>query len=217
MPWARYCRPSRRSASVSMWGAAATSCLGLADRCSQRVGVHRLETRTCSKCWSIYLIHGGSISGTVRGRIAGWEPLPRGRASPPTDRVLRVLDFLSQRPHERFGVSELARRAELSKPTCLGIVTALDGCRLLDQGCTRQDVSAGAGPDHARPQGPGVDADQPGRAGRTAPAVDAIRHHGCTFRGGRRPDHAARAGRAARVRGWESRWGRAIRSRRRSG
>ncbi|MFZ0833835.1 MAG: helix-turn-helix domain-containing protein, partial [Mycobacterium sp.] len=48
-----------------------------------------------------------------------------GRASPPTDRVLRVLDFLSQRPHERFGVSELARRTALSKPTCLGIVSAL--------------------------------------------------------------------------------------------
>ena len=48
-----------------------------------------------------------------------------GRASPPTDRVLRILEFLSQHPQERFGVSELARRAELSKPTCLGIVSAL--------------------------------------------------------------------------------------------
>lgn len=48
-----------------------------------------------------------------------------GRASPPTDRAVRVLDFLSQHPQERFGVSELARRVELSKPTCLGIVTTL--------------------------------------------------------------------------------------------
>ncbi len=48
-----------------------------------------------------------------------------GRASPPTDRVLRILEFLSQHPRERFGVSELARRAEISKPTCLGIVAAL--------------------------------------------------------------------------------------------
>ncbi|HUO40464.1 MAG TPA: helix-turn-helix domain-containing protein [Mycobacterium sp.] len=48
-----------------------------------------------------------------------------GRASPPTVRVVRVLDFLARHPHERFGVSELARRIELSKPTCLGIVMSL--------------------------------------------------------------------------------------------
>jgi DNA-binding IclR family transcriptional regulator len=48
-----------------------------------------------------------------------------GRASPPTERVVRVLEFLAGRPEERFGVSELARRLELSKPTCLGIVTSL--------------------------------------------------------------------------------------------
>jgi DNA-binding IclR family transcriptional regulator len=48
-----------------------------------------------------------------------------GRTSPPTDRVVAVLDFLAQHPHERFGLSELARRLGLSKPTCLGIVGAL--------------------------------------------------------------------------------------------
>ena len=48
-----------------------------------------------------------------------------GRASPPTDRVVAILDFLAGRPDERFGVSELARRVGLSKPTCLGIVTSL--------------------------------------------------------------------------------------------
>lgn len=54
------------------------------------------------------------------------EPVPRsGRSSPPTDRVVGILDFLAGRPTERFGVSELARRVGLSKPTCLGIVTAL--------------------------------------------------------------------------------------------
>lgn len=47
------------------------------------------------------------------------------RQSPPTARVVRVLDFLSRNPHDRFGVSELARRVEMSKPTCLGIVTTL--------------------------------------------------------------------------------------------
>ena len=48
-----------------------------------------------------------------------------GRTSPPTERVVAVLDFLAHHPHDRFGLSELARRLDLSKPTCLGIVTAL--------------------------------------------------------------------------------------------
>lgn len=48
-----------------------------------------------------------------------------GRTSPPTQRVVAVLDFLAHHPHERFGLSDLARRLELSKPTCLGIVTTL--------------------------------------------------------------------------------------------
>ncbi|MCG7580627.1 MULTISPECIES: IclR family transcriptional regulator [Mycolicibacterium] len=48
-----------------------------------------------------------------------------GRASPPTQRVVDVLDFLARHPHDRFGVSELARRVGQSKPTCLGIVVTL--------------------------------------------------------------------------------------------
>jgi DNA-binding IclR family transcriptional regulator len=48
-----------------------------------------------------------------------------GRASPPTGRVVRVLEFMSRHPQDRFGVSDLARRVDLSKPTCLGIVTTL--------------------------------------------------------------------------------------------
>ncbi|TGD84065.1 ArsR family transcriptional regulator [Mycolicibacterium sp. CH28] len=48
-----------------------------------------------------------------------------GRSSPPTQRVLTILDFLAKHPHERFGLSELARRLDLAKPTCLGIVTTL--------------------------------------------------------------------------------------------
>jgi len=47
------------------------------------------------------------------------------RSSPPTDRVLDVVDFLTARPNERFGLSELSRRLGISKPTCLGIVNAL--------------------------------------------------------------------------------------------
>jgi DNA-binding IclR family transcriptional regulator len=53
------------------------------------------------------------------------SPASSGRASPPTERVVAVLDFLARHPHDRFGVSELARRLGLSKPTCLGIVTTL--------------------------------------------------------------------------------------------
>ena len=53
------------------------------------------------------------------------HPAPPGRSSPPTDRVVGILDFLAGRPGERFGVSELARRVGVSKPTCLGIVTSL--------------------------------------------------------------------------------------------
>lgn len=47
------------------------------------------------------------------------------RRSPPTERVIRVLDHLVARPRLRFGLSELARELDLSKPTCLGILTAL--------------------------------------------------------------------------------------------
>jgi len=48
-----------------------------------------------------------------------------GRPSPPTERVIAILDFLAAHPHECFGLSDLARRLQLSKPTCLGIVTTL--------------------------------------------------------------------------------------------
>jgi DNA-binding IclR family transcriptional regulator len=53
------------------------------------------------------------------------------RASPPTERVVAVLDFLAEHPHDRFGLSDLARRLGLSKPTCLGIVTTLTESRYL--------------------------------------------------------------------------------------
>ena len=53
------------------------------------------------------------------------DPTPPGRGSPPTERVVRILDFLAHRADQRFGLSELARRLDLSKPTCLGIVTVL--------------------------------------------------------------------------------------------
>ena len=49
----------------------------------------------------------------------------QGRRSPPTERVVQVLDFLVARKEHRFGLSELARQLDISKPTCLGILTEL--------------------------------------------------------------------------------------------
>ncbi|OBJ68758.1 helix-turn-helix domain-containing protein [Mycobacterium sp. 1274756.6] len=54
-----------------------------------------------------------------------------GRSSPPAARVVAMLDFLSRHPEQRFGLSELARRTGLSKPTCLGIATTLTDAGLL--------------------------------------------------------------------------------------
>ncbi len=47
------------------------------------------------------------------------------RTSPPSERLLAVLDVLAARPTCAYGLSELARLAGISKPTCLGIVTTL--------------------------------------------------------------------------------------------
>ncbi|TSD93913.1 helix-turn-helix domain-containing protein [Skermania sp. ID1734] len=49
----------------------------------------------------------------------------QARRSPPTERVVQVLDYLVLRKDQRFGLSELARELDLSKPTCLGILNAL--------------------------------------------------------------------------------------------
>src|SRR3954447_1472125 len=47
------------------------------------------------------------------------------RRSPPTQRVVAILDHLLAHPGERFGLSELARAVGVSKPTCLGIASTL--------------------------------------------------------------------------------------------
>ena len=47
------------------------------------------------------------------------------RRSPPTARVVAVLDRFTSAGDRRFGLSELARDLGLSKPTCLGILTEL--------------------------------------------------------------------------------------------
>lgn len=47
------------------------------------------------------------------------------RRSPPTARVIAVLDRFATADGRRFGLSELARDLGISKPTCLGILTEL--------------------------------------------------------------------------------------------
>lgn len=47
------------------------------------------------------------------------------RQSPPTDRVVRVLELLSSEPRAGLALSDLARRLDLSKSTALGIVGSL--------------------------------------------------------------------------------------------
>lgn len=73
---------------------------------------------------------------------------PTVRASPPTARVITVLEFLARHPHDRFGLSELARRVDLSKPTCLGILTTLTeaGYLVRDAGDTARDKTYRLGP-----------------------------------------------------------------------
>src|SRR5215217_2511448 len=70
-------------------------------------------------------------------------PESSGRASPPTERVVRILDFLAGRPEGRFGLSELARRVGLSKPTCLGIVTSLTDAGYLVRDATDKTYRLG--------------------------------------------------------------------------
>ena len=45
------------------------------------------------------------------------QPDSSGRSSPPTQRVVAILDFMAEHPHDRFGLSELARHVGLAKPT----------------------------------------------------------------------------------------------------
>jgi DNA-binding IclR family transcriptional regulator len=47
------------------------------------------------------------------------------RQSPPTERVIRLLDLLARRPSEGLSLSELSRRLDISKATGLGITGAL--------------------------------------------------------------------------------------------
>lgn len=50
---------------------------------------------------------------------------PVERKSPPTERVVQILELLADTPHERLTLTQIADRLGLNKPTCLGILTAL--------------------------------------------------------------------------------------------
>src|ERR1700722_14926826 len=63
--------------------------------CTDAVHFTSQETRTCSRLWS----------------------MSSARRSPPTQRVVTLLDYFAARPDERFGLSELAPAGEESKPT----------------------------------------------------------------------------------------------------
>jgi DNA-binding IclR family transcriptional regulator len=56
------------------------------------------------------------------------------RQSPPTDRVIRILNLLAAHPDERFTLTELTHRLSITKATCLGIVGTL-----LREGYLRRD------------------------------------------------------------------------------
>jgi DNA-binding IclR family transcriptional regulator len=56
------------------------------------------------------------------------------RQSPPTDRVVSVLNLMAAHPSERFTLTQLTQRLPITKATCLGIVGAL-----VRQGYLRRD------------------------------------------------------------------------------
>ena len=68
---------------------------------------------------------------------------PVDRKSPPTQRVVQILDLLADTPRERFTLTQVADALGLNKPTCLGILTALTDAEYV----TRDDAkSYGLGP-----------------------------------------------------------------------
>ncbi|MFB7860311.1 IclR family transcriptional regulator [Rhodococcus qingshengii] len=65
------------------------------------------------------------------------------RKSPPTERVLQILNLLADRPRERLTLTQIAAGLDLNKPTCLGILSALTAADFV----TRDDTkSYGLGP-----------------------------------------------------------------------
>ena len=74
------------------------------------------------------------------------------RRSPPTSRVVAVLDHFVASRGGRLGLSALARELDISKPTCLGILTN-----------SSAPAISSATPGPALRPGPGPDSRRPGR------------------------------------------------------
>jgi len=55
----------------------------------------------------------------------GTTRTPIERKSPPTERVVQILELLADTPDERLTLTQVAEALGLNKPTCLGILTTL--------------------------------------------------------------------------------------------
>lgn len=66
------------------------------------------------------------------------------RRSPPTQRVIALLEHVLARPEEQFGLSDLSRDLRITKPTCLGILATLTEAGWLV--CDAESRAYGVGP-----------------------------------------------------------------------
>lgn len=66
-------------------------------------------------------------------------------ASNPTARVVAVIDYLAAHPDESFGATALARILDISKSTCLAVLTTLTDAGYLIQHPARRDYRLGPG------------------------------------------------------------------------
>lgn len=77
-------------------------------------------------------------------RPAGQSPRTTHR-SPPTARVVRLLNHLAAHPASRFGLSELGRLIEVNKATCLAILNELAASGYVTRDRERKSYALGPG------------------------------------------------------------------------
>ncbi|EID79243.1 MULTISPECIES: IclR family transcriptional regulator [Rhodococcus] len=65
------------------------------------------------------------------------------RKSPPTERVVQILNLLADTPRERLTLTQVSAALDLNKPTCLGILTALTDAEFVTRDAAK---SYGLGP-----------------------------------------------------------------------
>ncbi|SEL70976.1 DNA-binding transcriptional regulator, IclR family [Rhodococcus maanshanensis] len=68
--------------------------------------------------------HTARAASRVGDHESGTRPSVE-RKSPPTERVVQVLNLLAETPRERLTLTQIAANLDLAMPTCLGILTAL--------------------------------------------------------------------------------------------